>query len=40
MTEKEKMKRQMMSDANYDEELLRDRADAKELCYQYNQLCP
>ena len=40
MTEKEKMKRQMMYDANYDEELLRDRADAKELCYQYNQLCP
>ena len=30
----------MMYDANYDEELLRDRANAKELCYQYNQLHP
>ena len=40
MTEKEKMLRQMMYDANYDEELLRDRANAKELCYQYNQLHP
>lgn len=40
MTEKEKMLRQMMYDANYDEELLRDRVNAKELCYQYNQLHP
>ena len=29
-----------MYDANYDEELLRDRVNAKELCYQYNQLHP
>lgn len=40
MTEKEKMLRQLMYDANYDEELLAERRAAKELCHDYNQLCP
>lgn len=40
MTEKEKMVRQMMYDANYDEEILADRDAAKELCYDYNMLRP
>lgn len=40
MTEKEKMGMQMLYDANYDKELLKDRVKAKELCYDYNQLRP
>ena len=40
MTEKEKMMRQLMYDANYDEELIAERQKAKELCYEYNQLRP
>lgn len=40
MTEKEKMRRQMLYDANYDVELLKERANAKDLCYRYNQLAP
>lgn len=40
MTEKEKMQRQMLYDANYDKTLLAERAKAKELCYQFNQLHP
>ena len=40
MTEKEKMQRQMLYDANYDEDLIRERASAKDLCYEYNQLRP
>ena len=40
MTEREKAAAGFLYDANYDEELLRDRANAKELCYQYNQLHP
>ena len=40
MTEKEKMQRQMLYDANHDEELLRERMAAKELCHQYNLLHP
>ena len=40
MTEKEKMVRQMMYDANYDEEILADRDAAKEMCYDYNMLRP
>lgn len=40
MTEKEKMGRQMLYDANYDRELLRERTQAKELCYDYNHLRP
>ncbi len=40
MTEKEKMQRQMLYDANYDKELLAERVRAKELCYDFNQLRP
>lgn len=40
MTEKEKMKRQMLYDANNDTELLQERKVAKDLCYGYNQLRP
>lgn len=40
MTEKEKMLKQMIYDANYDKELLEERVQAKELCYDYNQLRP
>lgn len=40
MTEKEKMAKQMLYDANYDKELLEERAKAKDLCYEYNQLRP
>lgn len=40
MTEKEKMLAHKMYDANYDKELLAERATAKELCWQYNQLRP
>ena len=38
MTEKEKMIAGMIYDANYDEELLRERTKAKELCHVYNYL--
>lgn len=40
MTEKEKMQKQMMYDANYDEELLEERIKAKDMCYDFNQLRP
>lgn len=40
MTEKEKMLKQMMYDANYDKELLQQRNQAKDLCYEYNQFRP
>lgn len=40
MTEKEKMEKQMLYDANYDSELLKEREQAKELCYNFNQLRP
>ena len=40
MTEKEKMKRQMLYDANNDTELQQERKVAKDLCYEYNQLRP
>ena len=40
MTEKEKMLKQLMYDANYDKELLKERNRAKDLCYEYNQLRP
>ena len=39
MTEKEKMLKQMLHDAN-DLELSDDLARTKDLCYDYNQLCP
>ena len=40
MTEKEKMQKKMLYDANYDKELLQERAKAKDLCYQFNRLRP
>lgn len=40
MTEKEKMQRQMLYDANYDTDLLQERMTAKELCYDFNHLRP
>lgn len=40
MTEKEKMRAQMLYDANYDQALLEERDIAKDLCHQYNQLRP
>ncbi len=40
MTEKEKMQKQMLYDANYDQTLLEERKKAKELCYAYNHLRP
>ena len=40
MTEKEKMQKQMLYDANHDETLLHERVAAKELCHQYNLLRP
>lgn len=40
MTEKEKMQRQMLYDANYDKELIEERRIAKDLCYEFNNLRP
>ena len=43
MTEKEKMLKQMLhdaNDANDAKELSDDLARTKDLCYDYNQLCP
>lgn len=40
MSEREKMQQQKLYDANYDEELNKERLYAKELCYDYNQLRP
>ncbi|MDE6397302.1 MAG: sugar O-acetyltransferase, partial [Muribaculaceae bacterium] len=40
MTEKEKMLKGMIYDANYDPELIARRLDCKELCRDYNDLRP
>ena len=40
LTEKEKMGRQMLYDANYDDALIKEREAAKALCHAYNQLEP
>ena len=40
MTEKEKMVKGQMYDANYNENLMRERLQAKDLCYEYNHLKP
>lgn len=40
MTEKEKAAAGMLYDANYDKEILDDRARAKELTFQYNSIAP
>ncbi len=40
MTEKEKMMKQMLYDANYDKELIKEREVAKDLCYDFNNTRP
>ncbi len=40
MSEKEKMLKEMMYDANNDPELLKERMNAKELCFEFNNLNP
>lgn len=40
MTEKEKMSKQMLYDANYNVDLLKERVKAKNMCYDFNQLRP
>lgn len=40
MTEKEKMLAGKLYDANYDTALLSERARAKDLCFEYNNLRP
>ena len=40
MTEREKMQQGLLYDANYDPELLAERARCKDLCFAYNQLKP
>ena len=40
MTEKEKMLSQKLYDANYDEELIRERIECQERCFDFNQLRP
>ena len=40
MTEKDKMLKGELYDANNDKELIRDRIKAKDMCYEYNNLKP
>lgn len=40
MTEKEKMMKEMLYDANNDEDLLKERTIAKDLCFKFNQMMP
>lgn len=40
MTEKEKAKQGLLYNPNYDEELIKERTKAQELCHKYNQLLP
>ena len=40
MTEKEKMMLGEIYNANYDEELIKERTNTQDLCYEYNQLKP
>lgn len=40
MTEKEKMKKQMLYDANYDKQLIKEREYAKDLCFDFNNTQP
>ncbi len=40
MTEKEKAEAGYLYDANYDKEILADRAACKEICYEYNMSSP
>ena len=36
MTEKEKMLKEMIYNANYDDALLKERNTAKDLCFKFN----
>lgn len=38
MSEKEKMLAEELYDANYDKELIKDRYEAKDICFEYNNL--
>ena len=40
MTEKEKLKKGLWYDANYDEELLKERKRAEDLCLEFNSIKP
>lgn len=40
MTEREKMLEGLLYDANYNEEIVKEREKSKDLCYEYNQLRP
>ena len=40
MTEKEKCKRGLMYNPNYDEELINERNKCKDLCQKYNNILP
>ncbi|MDE6313619.1 MAG: sugar O-acetyltransferase [Lachnospiraceae bacterium] len=40
MTEKKKMQAGVLYDANYDQELLKERTACKDLCHKFNQLLP
>lgn len=40
MTEREKMQKGLLYDANYDEELLEERMRCKDLCFEFNRLKP
>lgn len=40
MTEREKMQNGFLYDANYNEEIVKEREEAKDLCFEYNQLKP
>lgn len=40
MTEKEKMKKQMLYDANYDKQLIKEREYSKDLCFDFNNTRP
>lgn len=40
MTEKEKLKKGLWYDANYDEELLKERERAEDLCFEFNSTKP
>lgn len=40
MTEKEKMEKGLWYDANFDPEILRERLEAEDLCFRFNQTSP
>lgn len=40
MTEREKMEKGYLYDANYNEEIIKEREKAKDLCFEYNNLKP